>query len=755
MSGTRSLFAGLSVKAAEEQDPFRPGSYIQAFQIVEELKGGSMGRVFKCRHPQTGAYVVLKTAVTGTFLREDALRSFDTELLNWSALPRSNHIVTCIGAFYDSFTQMPFIILPYITGHPEYGLSLREWMQKYTFSEKEIFYIALSICRGMKDVSVWKRPVHGDIKPENIFLEYRGNDSRKEICLQQVVRLTDCGCNGSTECFLPRGHSAHPTTGTDVYALYKVLEELGEKCSGICGYDALLRIVKNCHEEKGDEASLAELYDLILGVLEEIYHAGEEILPFGYRSRADDILDECDRILIKCGAIKQSGASDLADIEKMEAMREEAHRHGYTVNQEVPLAMVIDRKILAAAEQMKQIDRALETLAVLEEETEHLTEKQKQYFWGTVSVYPEEEIRIKRGILCWKKGDRQTALTLFKTVSLEFCSTFSWITAYHSVCAGQKNEAEALLEKIKTERNRRAIPERQAGDTAEEWNLSYEYARLLSASGSTQEAAAVFEDCYRKWPDNLDFLFSYGESLLMNGYTAKGKLLFIRFYKKYSGMYTSAESAEYRREEHLWFRLAQAAYYLGQYEEALHYENLWHSALHKEGKDIFADYLSQQRRISEEDAQLMERAGSELPLAEGLLAVTNAVVEHWAVVGEKQKAPDWCRKKLYCYGDIVRLYNLNMGLFRMILENGADGLKRFITRFGTMLLAECRDEVKLWCFLAAACADEDPAAAAAHLQKAIEYMPCEYPNYDDPDTPTPECLQKRKEIQNLIEGLHF
>jgi len=780
MSGTRSLFAGLSVKAAEEQDPFRPGSYIQAFQIVEELKGGSMGRVFKCRHPQTGAYVVLKTAVTGTFLREDALRSFDTELLNWSALPlHTGHIVSIYGAMYDYKSGMPFVVMDWIEGSPAFGLTLKQWMQHgYPFSEKEVQYIALSVCTAIKDAEdlMEQRVIHGDIKPDNLFLRYNGENSEKTACLNSTVMLADMGCNGYTKAYCPEDQSGLPTTGTDVFAFRKVMEELAPYCTDKTPwYEQVLCVIRTHYEKNGDTASLAELYQPILALCDEDIKA---MFAREKTTRADQILYQAQKFIMQSTYVTFTEEEYTAGLERYSALLAEAREKDYVYYGE-PLWVILagweyrflaDTFLLQDGLQYLVMSRGKRRAAklcrtVMEPMVKLLREPQMKYL-SLFSGDPEEEKRILQGLFFSQLGETDTASAFFEKVSLEKCCSFRWVKSYAEVCRtyisryGDPSEAESLLEKLRKERQNRESDRSGAGNALDAWVLSRQYGSLLRDMGQTAEAAAVHEACWRAYPASPGILFDYGETLLLNGQTARGRMLFERYCRQYRETYEqiSATVTAKTGVNRVLTDYVKACYYCGRFAEGMD------AAVPYRGAGIplkemgFRNLTVTNLKIYA-DMQFEKKWGSDAGKAGYLCAkYRKKVASLWEELHKDCEKPDWHIRKLEHWGEFHRLFRMSLVLFRALRRMAEEEPESntFIIHFGTKLLREFQDEAMLW--QAVGCAyifRGDPAAAAAHLQKAIEYMPCEYPNYDDPDTPTPECLQKRKEIQNLIEGLHF
>ena len=149
----------------------------------------------------------------------------------WMQLPGCVNLVNINSVFYDNLEQTLFYTMPFFHGHPEFGLELEEWKHTYRFTESDLLYIGASICNAMKECCkrTGKIPVHGDIKPSNVFLEYKEERFAHAPVLNCNVRLADCGIFGYTAAYFPMEYKKDglpQDTASDVYAWITVMNEL-------------------------------------------------------------------------------------------------------------------------------------------------------------------------------------------------------------------------------------------------------------------------------------------------------------------------------------------------------------------------------------------------------------------------------------------------------------------------------------------------------------------------------------------------
>ena len=168
-SCVKTFFDGLVV--AEQSMP-QVGDVIADKYTIEQLIGlGGMGAVFAASHKFTGKRVALKWMLPELAQDVDAVQRFMREA---HAAGRINHPnvvdVYDVGQHQDSY----FLVMEYLHGEP-----LTSALARRDMTSSELLQLMLPAMRGVA-AAHRQGVVHRDLKPDNIFLAYEEEGSRRD-----------------------------------------------------------------------------------------------------------------------------------------------------------------------------------------------------------------------------------------------------------------------------------------------------------------------------------------------------------------------------------------------------------------------------------------------------------------------------------------------------------------------------------------------------------------------------------------------
>lgn len=137
---------------------------------IYEIRKGGMGEVFICKFSgDEKNKVACKTFQKKLFFDKVSQDAFIREIINWMNLVGIPHIMPAFGMEY--YDGRPFVIMPMIEHDTDGKNCLRDFISDGSLPAKKILKYAFQIATGMNLVQE-KMPgfIHGDLKPENIFL---------------------------------------------------------------------------------------------------------------------------------------------------------------------------------------------------------------------------------------------------------------------------------------------------------------------------------------------------------------------------------------------------------------------------------------------------------------------------------------------------------------------------------------------------------------------------------------------------------
>ncbi len=145
------------------------GLIVGRYIILDRIGSGSMGRVYKARHPMMDRVVALKIISPEIASNERVVARFQREMKLVGRLDHPN-VVRAFDA--DQFQRVLYIVMEYVA-----GMSLGERLKKGPIPPMEMVEYAAQAAMGLAHAHE-QGIVHRDIKPSNILL---GRDGRVKI----------------------------------------------------------------------------------------------------------------------------------------------------------------------------------------------------------------------------------------------------------------------------------------------------------------------------------------------------------------------------------------------------------------------------------------------------------------------------------------------------------------------------------------------------------------------------------------------
>ncbi len=179
------------------------GLFQGRYQIIRCIKSGGMGSVYEVLDQKTASRRALKLMLPQLLSNESLRARFELEAKITGAI-ESDHLVRVLDAGIDADSQMPFLVMELLRGE-----DLASVVQNHGIlaSQDVVLYIGQT-ARAL-DKTHAANVVHRDLKPDNLFLTFRDDDT-------PCVKVLDFGIAKATDVAL-EGVQTRPMMGTPLY----------------------------------------------------------------------------------------------------------------------------------------------------------------------------------------------------------------------------------------------------------------------------------------------------------------------------------------------------------------------------------------------------------------------------------------------------------------------------------------------------------------------------------------------------------
>jgi serine/threonine protein kinase/Flp pilus assembly protein TadD len=198
------------------------GKTVSHYKILEKLGEGGMGVVYKAQDTKLDRIVALKFLPPHLTSETEEKERFIHEAKAASALNHTN--ITTIHEI-DEFGGQMFIVMEYCEGK-----TLKQIIEKETFSVRKVLDIGIQICEGLT-IAHEKGIVHRDIKSANIMLTPRGQVKIMDFGLAKLkgaTKLTQTRSTLGTAAYMSpeQAQGEEVDQRSDIFSFGVVLYEL-------------------------------------------------------------------------------------------------------------------------------------------------------------------------------------------------------------------------------------------------------------------------------------------------------------------------------------------------------------------------------------------------------------------------------------------------------------------------------------------------------------------------------------------------
>ena len=210
-----------------------PGTRLGSFELTSFLAHGGMGEVYSARDIRCARDAVIKVCATGSEKNSGSVKQFQKESQTASFISHKNLMgLIDTGCFHGRY----FMVMEQFS-----GMNLREKLSRHHIFFDRVIYYALQIAEGLGAMHE-KRIVHGDLKPENIFITDR-----------EIVKILDFGM----AMLLPAGNPEYVDAETP---------DNGNNIPGTINYMSPEQVLGKPIDERSDIFSFGSvLYEMVCG----------------------------------------------------------------------------------------------------------------------------------------------------------------------------------------------------------------------------------------------------------------------------------------------------------------------------------------------------------------------------------------------------------------------------------------------------------------------------------------------------------
>lgn len=179
------------------------GLFQGRYQVIRCIKSGGMGSVYEVLDQKTASRRALKVMLPQLIANESLRARFELEAKITGSI-ESDHLVRVLDAGVDSISQMPFLVMELLRGE-----DLASVVQNHGILAPRDVVLYIGQTARALDKTHSANVVHRDLKPDNLFLTFRDDDT-------PCVKILDFGIAKATDVAI-EGVQTRPMMGTPLY----------------------------------------------------------------------------------------------------------------------------------------------------------------------------------------------------------------------------------------------------------------------------------------------------------------------------------------------------------------------------------------------------------------------------------------------------------------------------------------------------------------------------------------------------------